>query len=471
MTSFPSVPTFDAVRRWYAAGADMEEGLAELARRIRRESAPGVWISLVPEQDVRARARILKEKSAGLDVPDLAERYPLFGIPFAVKDNMDVTGMKTTAACPAYAYKAERTAFVVQKLLDAGAVLMGKTNLDQFATGLVGVRSPYGACPNSFNPEYISGGSSSGSAHAVARGLVSFSLGTDTAGSIRVPAALNNLIGLKPSRGLLSSSGVVPACPSLDCVSILALTSEDAADVLRTAGVPDPDDIWSRAAPERPSAPESAPFTFGIPDTLNFFGNKAWERAWEKTVENMCSIGGRCVSVRYAPYEEAADMLYFGPYMAERTAVLGEFIRTHTEDCVPVVRDIILGAGRWSAEETFRTLYRARELRRMTAADFERMDLLLLPTVPTTYTIEEVRRDPMTTNVNMSRYTNFMNILDLCAVSVPAAMARMPGTHAKLPFGVTMAAPAFSEKGLLSLASRLHSFVQKRGLPLGACLQ
>lgn len=470
MKDFPSVPTFDAVRRWYADGADMEEGLAALSLRIRQSSAPGVWISLVPEQDIRARARFLKTEAESLDAEDMAERYPLFGIPFAVKDNMDVTGMETTAACPSYAYTAGKTAFVVQRLLDAGAVLMGKTNLDQFATGLVGVRSPYGACPNSFNPEYISGGSSSGSAHAVARGFVSFSLGTDTAGSIRIPAALNNLMGLKPSRGLLSSRGVVPACPSLDCVSILALTSEDAAEVLRTAGAFDPDDIWSRTAPKRPSVPEDAPFTFGIPDSLDFLGNKAWEKAWERTVETMRSIGGRCVTVRYAPYKEAADMLYFGPYMSERTAVLGDFIRAHKEDCVPVVRDIILGAAQWTAEETFRTLYRARELRRLAAADFERMDIFLLPTAPTTYTIEEVRRDPMSTNVNMSRYTNFMNILDLCAVAVPAAMTRMPGTNTDLPFGVTMAAPAFSEPMLLSLASRLHAFVRKQGLPLGAYL-
>ena len=471
MKTFPSVPTFDAVRRWHAAGADMEKGLAELADRIRRSSAPGVWISLVSEQDVRARARVLKERSSGLDAGALAERYPLFGIPFAVKDNMDVAGMETTAACPAYAYQAEKTAFVVQRLLDAGAVLMGKTNLDQFATGLVGVRSPYGPCPCSFNSAYISGGSSSGSAHAVACGLVSFSLGTDTAGSIRVPAALNNLIGLKPSRGLLSSCGVVPACPSLDCVSVLALTSEDAAEVFQVAAAPDAADIWSRTAPETPIPEKDAPFTFGIPDTLDFLGNQAWKRAWEKAVEAMCDIGGTCVTVRYAPYKEAADMLYFGPYMAERTAVLGDFIRAHADECEPVVRDIILGAGRWNAEETFRALYRARELRRMTDRDFEHMDVFLLPTVPTTYTIEEVQKDPMTTNVNMSRYTNFMNILDLCAVSVPAALARMPGTNADLPFGVTMAARAFSEKRLLSLASRLHDFVQKQGLPLGACLQ
>ena len=469
MTYFPSVPTFDTVRRWYAAGGDPEKGLSELALRIRRHSAPGVWISLVSEQDLHSRAHFLHEEAARLDNKALSARYPLFGIPFAVKDNMDVAGMTTTAACPAYAYTAEATAFVVQRLLDAGAVLMGKTNMDQFATGLVGVRSPYGACPGSFHPEYISGGSSSGSAHAVARGLVSFSLGTDTAGSVRIPAALNNLIGLKPTRGLLSSCGVVPACPSLDCVSVLALTCEDAAEVFDAARGFDENDIWSRKMPETQSPKTSGPVIFGIPDTLEFFGNQAWKEAWLHTVDTIRELGGEIVTIPYAPYQEAANMLYFGPYMAERTAVLGEFVRSHAEDCEPVVRDIILGAGRWSAEETFRMLYRARELRRMAASDFKRMDIFLLPTAPTTYTIEEVRRNPVSANVNMSYYTNFMNILDLCAVAVPAAVTRMPGTSADLPFGVTMAAPAFSEARLLSLASHIHAFLRKKGLPLGAC--
>lgn len=469
MKTFPSVPTFEAVRRWYAGGADMEKGLAELALRIRRNSAQGVWISLVSEQNVRERARFLQTEANRLPKDELTRRYPLFGIPFAVKDNMDVAGMETTAACPAYAYRAKETAFVIRRLLDAGAVLMGKTNLDQFATGLVGVRSPYGACPGSFHPEYISGGSSSGSAHAVARGYVSFSLGTDTAGSVRIPAALNNLVGLKPSRGLLSSRGIVPACPSLDCVSVLALTCEDAAEVFRVTKAFDENDIWSRDPAERPDNTPQGSFVFGMPDTLEFFGNHAWETAWHKAVDTMLELGGRAVTVPYAPYREAANMLYFGPYMAERTAVLGEFVRTHAEDCEPVVRDIILGAGRWTAEETFRTLYRARELRRSAETDFKHMDFFLLPTAPTTYTIEEVQRDPVSTNVNMSCYTNFMNILDLCAVAVPFTITRMPGTAVDLPFGVTMAAPAFSERKLLSLASRLHRFLQDRGLPLGAC--
>lgn len=466
MNTFPFPPTFEAIRHHYSCH-DMEAALAELALVIRRESAPGVWISLVSESDIRARARFLKQEAGRLSSEELKKRYPLFGIPFAVKDNMDVAGMNTTAACPAFARPAAKHAFVIQRLLNAGAVLMGKTNMDQFATGLVGTRSPFGPCPNSFHSGYISGGSSSGSAHVVARGYVGFSLGTDTAGSIRIPAALNNLIGLKPSRGLLSGSGVVPACPSLDCVSVLALTSEDAAEVFQVASAFDEEDIWSRNA-SIPPAGRMEDFSFGIPDVVSFLGNHAWEKAWLHSVENMKKLGGKAVTVNYAPYREAAAMLYFGPYMAERAAVLGTFLQEHPEDCDKTVRNIILGATHWTAMEAFQAISRTRRLKRIVAEDFQNIDVLLLPSAPTTYTIKEVLKEPTTTNVNMSMYTNFVNILDFSAVAVPAAIPRMPGTSVSMPFGVTMVAPAFSEHVLLSLASRFHHLVQKEGLPLGA---
>ena len=254
MSCFPSFPTIDSVHAWYREGGDPVKGLVSLARFIRASSDSGVWIRLTDEEEVAARAARLKSLAGDLPFPEVLSRYPLFGIPFAAKDNMDVEGLQTTAACPAYAYTAKSTAFAVQRLLDAGAVLMGKTNMDQFATGLVGTRSPYGPCPNAVNPRYISGGSSSGSAHAVARGYVSFALGTDTAGSGRVPAALNNIVGLKPTHGLISIRGIVPACPSLDCVAILALSCRDAGRVLQAAAAVDEDDIWSRPYGPEPAA-------------------------------------------------------------------------------------------------------------------------------------------------------------------------------------------------------------------------
>lgn len=467
MTSFPSCPTLSAVREWYAQGGDPEQGLCALARRIRRDSANGVWITLIDENEIRERVRELKAACATLPEEERRARYPLLGIPFAVKDNMDVAGKETTAACPAYAYAATSTAFVVQRLLDAGAVLMGKTNMDQFATGLVGVRSPYGACPNSFDGSYISGGSSSGSAHVVAKGYVSFSLGTDTAGSGRVPAALNNLVGLKPSHGLLSTSGVVPACPSLDCVSVFALTCEDASEVFQAAQAPDDGDVWSREAPSS-AAPLGDAFTFGVPEHLDFCGNEAWEAAFRDAVARLESLGGTAVPVDYAPYREAANMLYFGPYLAERMAVVGDFVEKHPECCDATVHNIICGASHWTAVDTFRTIYRTLELRQVVAQDFRRADVLLLPTAPTTYTIDAVRRDPLRTNVNMGTYTNFVNILDLCAVAVPSSVPLMPGTDVAMPFGVTLMAPAFSEARLLNLASRFHAAARKEGLGLGA---
>lgn len=467
MTPFPSSPTLSAVRAWYAQGGDPEQGLCDLARRIRRDSANGVWITLIDENEVRERVRELKAACATLSEEERRSRYPLLGIPFAVKDNMDVAGKETTAACPAYAYTAESTAFVVQRLLDAGAVLMGKTNMDQFATGLVGVRSPYGACPNSFDPAYISGGSSSGSAHVAAKGYVSFSLGTDTAGSGRVPAALNNLVGLKPSHGLLSTCGVVPACPSLDCVSIFALTCEDAAEVFAVAQGPDEKDIWSREAASSP-APLGRTFTFGVPENPEFCGNDVWAQAFREAIARLESLGGTAVALDYAPYREAADMLYFGPYLAERMAVVGDFVSKNPECCDATVHKIICGASHWTAVDTFRTIYRTRELRQIVAQDFKRVDVLLLPTAPTTYTIDAVRRDPVRTNVNMGTYTNFVNILDMCAVAVPSSVPHMPGTDVAMPFGVTLMGPAFSEARLLDLASRFHAAALKEGIGLGA---
>jgi allophanate hydrolase len=418
-----------------------EDVVHEIHRRIRHEGTRPVWIDLVPEELAVSRARTL------LDSP---RDLPLWGIPFAVKDNFDVAGMPTTAGCPDFAYTPSETATVVQRLLDAGAMLIGKTNLDQFATGLVGVRSPYGACSSVYDRRYISGGSSSGSAVAVAKGLVTFSLGTDTAGSGRVPAAFNNLTGLKPSRGLLSTRGLVPACRTLDCVSIFANSCSDARAVFDVAKAYDPLDPFSRPMGQlrlwgRP------PFRLGVPpqDQLEFFGDTEAARLFDEAVEHMAGFGGQPVVIDFAPFREAAALLYSGPWVAERFAAIEEFLTTKPDSIHPVVRNIIAGAAKYSAVDSFRAAYRLAELKRRTETEWSRMDVLLLPTTGTIYTHEEIARDPVALNSNLGYYTNFVNLLDLVALAIPAGF-RSSG----LPFGVSLIAPAFSDEALLSLAGR-----------------
>jgi allophanate hydrolase len=378
---------------------------------------------------------------------------PLSGLTFAIKDNIDLAGVPTTAGCPAYAYSPARSAPVVERLIDAGAVPLGKTNMDQFATGLVGTRSPYGACSSVFDERYISGGSSSGSAVAVASGQVNFALGTDTAGSGRVPAAFNNLVGMKPTRGLLSTTGVVPACRSLDCVTILTRTSADARRVFEIAQGFDPADPYSRVpTPGQGAAPWAAgPFRFGVPtaDRLEFFGDREAALLYRKAVADLESLGGARVEIDYALFRAAADLLYSGPWVAERLAAIGPFLERHAGDMNPVVRDIIAGARRFTAVDAFQAEYKLRELRRATEAEWARMDVLVLPTTGTIYTHEAVAADPVRLNTNLGYYTNFVNLLDLAAIAVPAGF-RPNG----LPFGISIIGPAFTDLGLLALASR-----------------
>jgi allophanate hydrolase len=416
-----------------------EDVVREIFRRVRHEGTLPIWIELVPEESAVSRARTL------LDSP---RDLPLWGIPFAVKDNFDVAGMPTTAGCPDFAYTPPETATVVQRLLDAGAILIGKTNLDQFATGLVGVRSPYGACSSVFDSRYISGGSSSGSAVAVAKGLVTFSLGTDTAGSGRVPAAFNNLVGLKASRGLLSTKGLVPACRTLDCVSIFSNSCSDARAVFEVAKAYDALDPFSRPMGQSRLWVQP-PFRFGVPrqDQLEFFGDTEAARLFDEAVERMSRCGGEPVVINFSPFREAAALLYSGPWVAERFAAIEEFLISKPDSIHPVVRNIIEGASKYSAVDSFRAAYRLAELRRQTDAEWPRMDVLLLPTTGTIYTHEEIARDPVALNSNLGYYTNFVNLLDLAAVAVPAGF-RANG----LPFGVSIIAPAFSDDALLSLA-------------------
>lgn len=409
-----------------------------------------IWIRRLTLEEMLTYAHQLEGKDpAGL---------PLYGIPFAIKDNIDLAGIPTTAACPDYAYTPAESATVVQKLIEAGAIPVGKTNLDQFATGLVGVRSPYGACKNSFNPEYISGGSSSGSAVSVALGLVSFSLGTDTAGSGRVPAMFNNLVGHKPTCGLLSTKGVVPACRTLDCVSIFALTSEDAAEVMAVAQGFDADDPYSRAAPDV-DVGNAVSFVFGVPktDQLAFFGNEETPWLFKSAIEQLKQLGGKPVEIDFSVFLDTARLLYEGPWVAERYAAIKDFIESKPDSIYPVTRQIISEANKFNAADTFSYLYKLKAMQRMAAGFWDRLDFIVTPTAGTIYKIAEVEAAPVKTNSNLGYYTNFMNLLDLAATAVPTGFQSNG-----LPFGVTACAPAFSDEKLLKLAAKLHRLAAKQ---------
>ncbi len=413
------------------------------------ESAPvrNVWISRLTREQIMAFADALAGKS-----PD---SLPLYGIPFAIKDNIDLAGLLTTAGCAEFAYLPERSATVVQKLIDAGAVPIGKTNLDQFATGLVGTRSPYGACRNSFDRDYISGGSSSGSAVAVATGLVSFALGTDTAGSGRVPAAFNNLIGMKPTCGELSTLGMVPACRSLDCVSIFALSAADANRVFQAARGHDARDAYSRAPgslPARTVRP-STPRRFGVPrgEQLEFAGDAEYQDLFRAACERMVALGWQRIEVDLAPFLEAARLLYDGPWVAERHAALATFLATNRDAMHPVTRQIVERGGALSASALFAAQHRLMDLKRIAGGVWTDIDILFTPTAPTLFRVDEEAREPFALNTKLGYYTNFMNLLDLAAVAVPAGF-RPDG----MPFGVTLSAPAGCDVSLLNIAAELQ---------------
>ncbi|MFN3233009.1 MAG: allophanate hydrolase [Alphaproteobacteria bacterium] len=419
--------------------------------RIEAYPDAAVWISRLPRNAVL-------DEAGGLDLSDI-EELPLFGIPFAVKDNIDVAGLETTAACPDFAYLPEADATVVARLRAAGALVIGKTNLDQFATGLVGVRSPYGAPRCVFDDRYISGGSSSGSAVAVAAGLVSFSLGTDTAGSGRVPAALNNIVGIKPTKGHLSTTGVIPACRSLDCVTVFAGTVGDGDLVRRIATAEDAADPYSR-----PAGQQTLPLTsyrFGVlaEDQREFFGDTDAARLYEAAIDRLAGLGGTPTPIDYRPFKSAAALLYDGPWVSERTAAIQDFIGASPDAVHKVVRGIIEGGNRFSAVDAFEGQYRLEALRKTVAPVWRDIDLMLLPTCPTTYQVKAVEADPVTLNSRMGLYTNFVNLLDYCAVAVPAGF-RSDG----LALGVTLIAPAHADEALALLSDRLH-----RALEEGAC--
>jgi len=417
--------------------------LEALYDKLEKEPLHPVWISLVSSDKALARAHEIENR---LDLP-------LAGKTFAVKDNIDVAGMPTTAGCPAYAYTPQDTATVIRQLENAGAMLIGKTNMDQFATGLVGTRSPYGACSSVFDDRYISGGSSSGSAVAVARGLADFSLGTDTAGSGRVPAAFNNLVGLKPTRGLLSTQGVVPACRSLDCVSIFARSCREAYGVWNIAKAFDPADANSRQprAGEGASPWMNTTFRFGVPvpSQLEFFGDEEAAQLYQAAIRMLQQIGGEKIEIDFSPFRRAADLLYGGPWVAERFAAISNFIHDHADDMDPTVRRVMSGATKYTAADVFEADYRLRELCREAEKQWADIDALFLPTTGTIYTHEQIAAGPIRLNTNLGYYTNFVNLMDLAAVAVPAGF-RSNG----LPFGVSFIGRAFTDEALLTLASR-----------------
>jgi allophanate hydrolase len=435
-----------------------EAVMAEVLARINAHADDHVWISRADAAAVMERARRLTRH--GPQHP----RLPLYGLPFAVKDNIDVAGYQTTVGCPAYSYAAVTTATVVDRLIKAGAIFIGKTNLDQFATGLVGVRSPYGIPRNPFDPAMIPGGSSSGSAVAVTNGLVSFAVGTDTAGSGRVPAAFNNVVGYKPTRGLFSRKGLVPACRSADCITLFALTVRDALTTAEVMKMFDPADPYSGQAPPRFKLQFRAPstaFRFGIPNRnqLEFFSDREAERLFELAICRMVALGGELVEIDYAPWIEAGSLLY-GPWVAERTAELGDFIETHHNQVHPVVRGIILGGNRVTAVELFRAEHRLAKLAQIISPVWKIIDFLLVPTTPTAYSIAEVMAEPVELNSRLGYYTTFTNLLNMAGIAIPNGF-----TSAGFPAGVTLIGPAWSDAQLAGYAGR---FQRLANLPLGA---
>jgi allophanate hydrolase len=442
-----------------SGAASPEATVARAYARIRAHDDPAIFITLRDEADALAEAKALAaERSRDRTLAD----RPLYGVPVAVKDNIDVAGLATTAACPAFAYMPKEDATCVARLKRAGAVVIGKTNLDQFATGLVGVRTPYGVARNLFNPALIPGGSSAGSAIAVAAGLVPLALGTDTAGSGRVPAGLSNIVGLKPSLGLVSTAGVVPACRTLDCVSVLALTVDDAFAALAAIAGPDPADPYSR--PRRLGAlgalPRSVRLGVPMPGQRLFFGDEASAAAYDAALARFARLGAALVEFDMEPFYQAARLLYEGPWVAERYLAARSVIEQAPQAMHPVTRQIILGGAKPSAADAFAAFYALEALRRARDHAFRTFDAMALPTVPTAYTVEAVLADPITLNSRLGTYTNFVNLLDLCALSVPASM-RADGT----PFGITLIAPAGEDAALAAIGRAFHA---DTALPLGA---
>ncbi|WP_273505948.1 allophanate hydrolase [Fulvimarina manganoxydans] len=446
MTDLPTILDFASLKALYHAGTKPSEVMNTIADRM-KGCDPAAFIHKASRAELIAEAEALITRA-----PDPSS-LPLWGLPFAVKDNIDVAGMPTTAACPDFAYLPETDATVVARLRAAGAIVIGKTNLDQFATGLNGTRSPYGAPRCVFDAAYVSGGSSSGSAVAVASGLATFALGTDTAGSGRVPAAFNNIVGIKPSPGRVSTSGVVPACRSIDVVTVFAASVADGIAARQVAEGFDPTDAYARRFAETP-LPSS--LTIGVPsaEEREFYGNEAYRALYETAIERAASLGARIVEFDYRPFRQAASLLYEGPWVAERLAAIEGFHAETPDSIDPAVRTIIEGAQGMSAVDAFRGAYRLEALRRETDAEWAKVDALMLPTSPDIQTVEAMRADPLALNARFGRFTNFANFFGCAAIAVPAGF-----TATGLPFGVQLVAPRDTDDALAAFASALHETV------------
>jgi allophanate hydrolase len=447
--------TVAAIVEAHRSGATSPEAtIARTYARIRAHGDPAVFISLRDESDAGAEAKAMAAQHH--------EELPLYGVPFAVKDNIDVKGLPTTAACPAFAYDPGKDATCVARLRQAGAIVIGKTNLDQFATGLVGVRTPYGTPRNLFDPALIPGGSSSGSAIAVGAGLVPLALGTDTAGSGRVPAGLSNIVGLKPSLGLVSTAGVVPACRTLDCVSVFAFTVDDAFAALAAMAGPDSADPYSRPRPLGAPGAVPAGLRIGVPmpGQRLFFGDKVSAAAYEAALARLAGLGAAIVEIDIEPFYETARLLYEGPWVAERYHVVRKMIASSPQSMHPVTREIMLEGARPSAVDAFAAFYKLEDLRRVRDHIFRQIDALLVPTAPTVYTVEQVLANPIQLNSRLGTYTNFVNLLDLCGLALPSGM-RPDG----IPFGITLLAPGGHDAMLSSLGRVFHADTR---LPMGA---
>lgn len=430
MTSTLGWTISEWLEAYRSQGITVRDALHSL--RLQLDSNDSAWIYILSAEELDAQINALSSTD-----------LPLYGIPFAVKDNIDVAGIPTTAACPAFTYIPSEDATTIALLKKAGAIVVGKTNLDQFATGLVGTRSPYGAVPNSFKPDYVSGGSSSGSGVTVARGLVPFSLGTDTAGSGRIPAGFNNIVGLKPTKGRFSTTGVVPACRSLDCVSIFSLTVSDAETVAKVLTAFDSADGFSRTAPHASTYFSSKP-RFGIPLNPDWFGDKEAELAWKKSLSNAEALGAEIVPIDFTPMFTLAQLLYGGPWVAERHAAIATFMQEHADEMNSVVRSIIEKAENFSATDAFLSDYRRADLAREIQSLMSGVDALLVPTSPRHPSIAEVEAEPILVNSQLGTYTNFVNLADCSALALPAVM-RNDG----LPFGITLIAPAWQDAALI----------------------
>jgi allophanate hydrolase/aspartyl-tRNA(Asn)/glutamyl-tRNA(Gln) amidotransferase subunit A len=442
----------------YARGVLKPSAVVEhVLQQIASRGADGVWISVVPREDALARASHLEALPR-----HEREALPLWGVPFSVKDCIDTVGLPTTSACPAFSYTPTKNNPAVERLLAAGAILIGKTNMDQFATGLVGVRSPYGVARNPFDVAYIPGGSSSGAAVSVAAGLVSFALATDTGGSGRVPAAFNNVVGLKPTRGLISGVGSVSACRSIETLSIFALTVADAQAAFEVARAYDENDPFSRPDALAPTRPWPAKFSFGIPGArwLDFFGNSDAAALFGQAVERLEGLGGRKVDIDYTPFTEINDLLFKGPWLAERYGALQRIVDEQPDALFPITRDILVGGRNISGAEVYAAQQRLNILKRLVAKLWDEINILVVPTTGTIYRIDEIEADPIILNARIGTYTNFVNLADLSAVAVPSGF--LPNG---LPQGITLIAPAFADRHAASIADRFH---RANGLPFGA---